>query len=76
MREKLREAYVILDPAEREGDHPRSGAQKLAAKQELALIEDEALLAENAGLTEWPVALMGTSTRASSTCRPRCSPPR
>ena len=36
------------------------GAQKLAAKQELVLVEDMALLAENAGLTEWPVALMGS----------------
>ena len=32
---------------------------KLAAKQGLALVEDEALLAENAGLSEWPVVLMG-----------------
>ena len=36
------------------------GAQKLAAKQQLVLIEDMALLAENAGLTEWPVVLMGS----------------
>ncbi|MGV1014021.1 MAG: glycine--tRNA ligase subunit beta, partial [Methyloceanibacter sp.] len=28
-------------------------------KQKLALVEDEALLAENAGLTEWPHPLMG-----------------
>ena len=33
--------------------------RKLAAQQGLALVEAEALLAENAGLTEWPVPLMG-----------------
>ena len=35
-------------------------AHKLAEKEGLTLVEDEGLLAENAGLTEWPVALMGT----------------
>ncbi len=34
-------------------------AQKLAAKEGLELVEDEALLAEAAGLVEWPVVLMG-----------------
>ena len=56
---RLRDAYVILDPREREAIILK-GAQKLAAKQELVLVEDMALLAENAGLTEWPVALMGS----------------
>ena len=59
---RLRDAYVILDPREREAIILK-GAQKLAAKQELVLIEDMALLAENAGLTEWPVALMGSFDR-------------
>ncbi|MGZ8401341.1 MAG: glycine--tRNA ligase subunit beta, partial [Methyloceanibacter sp.] len=56
---RLRDAHVILDPRERESIILK-GAQKLASKQELALIEDMALLAENAGLTEWPVVLMGS----------------
>ncbi|ODR93740.1 glycine--tRNA ligase subunit beta [Methyloceanibacter superfactus] len=56
--EKLREAFVILDGEERAALISKQ-AHKLAAKQDLALIEDEALLAENAGLTEWPVVLMG-----------------
>jgi glycyl-tRNA synthetase beta chain len=57
--QKLRKAYVILDAKERE-IVILQGAQKLAAKQQLLLIEDMALLAENAGLTEWPVVLMGS----------------
>jgi glycyl-tRNA synthetase beta chain len=56
--EKLRQAFVILDAKEREIIILK-GAEKLAGKQKLALIEDMGLLAENAGLTEWPVVLMG-----------------
>jgi glycyl-tRNA synthetase beta chain len=56
--EKLRKAYVILDASER-AKLILDGARKLAAKEKLALVEDEALLAENAGLTEWPVPLLG-----------------
>jgi glycyl-tRNA synthetase beta chain len=58
-REKLREAKVILDGEERAG-LILEGARKAAAKEGLTLVEDEALLAENAGLTEWPVVLMGS----------------
>ncbi|HEX6831798.1 MAG TPA: glycine--tRNA ligase subunit beta [Methyloceanibacter sp.] len=57
--QKLRKAFVVLDPREREAIILK-GAQRLAAKQQLVLIEDMALLAENAGLTEWPVVLMGS----------------
>jgi glycyl-tRNA synthetase beta chain len=57
--QRLRQAFVILDPREREAIILK-GAQKLAAKQQLLLVEDMALLAENAGLTEWPVVLMGS----------------
>jgi glycyl-tRNA synthetase beta chain len=57
--QRLRQAFVILDPREREAIILK-GAQKLAAKQQLLLVEDIALLAENAGLTEWPVVLMGS----------------
>jgi len=57
--QRLRKAFVILDGREREAIILK-GAQKLAAKQQLVLIDDMALLAENAGLTEWPVVLMGS----------------
>ena len=55
---KLRKAFVIIDAKEREAIILK-GAQKLAAKHDLTLIEDTGLLAENAGLTEWPVVLTG-----------------
>ena len=56
---KLRACHVILDPAERR----RIIAEKanvLAKLQGLELVPDEGLLAENAGLTEWPVPLLGS----------------
>ncbi len=56
---KLREAYVILDGEER-SSRILKDARALAAKEDLTLVEDEALLAENAGLTEWPVVSMGS----------------
>ncbi len=55
----LKKRRVILDAAERAasiGDEARA----LAKAAKLELVEDEALLAENAGLTEWPVVLMGS----------------
>ena len=55
---KLRDAFVILDSNERAAIIAK-GARKLVEKQGLTLVEDETLLAENAGLTEWPVPLMG-----------------
>ena len=55
---KLRAAKVVLDGEER-ARLILDGARALAKKEKLTLVEDEALLAENAGLTEWPVALMG-----------------
>ncbi|MGH6833147.1 MAG: glycine--tRNA ligase subunit beta, partial [Methyloceanibacter sp.] len=60
---KLREANVILDGDER-AKIILEGARALAKKEKLALVEDEALLAENAGLTEWPVVLMGSFDEA------------
>jgi glycyl-tRNA synthetase beta chain len=56
---KLKDAFVILDGEERAALIFKT-ARKLAEKEGLALVEDEALLAENAGLTEWPVVLMGS----------------
>src|SRR5687768_7927517 len=57
-QEKLRACHVIVDHAERQ-DLIRAGAAQAAAEAGLALIEDEGLVIENAGLTEWPVPLLG-----------------
>ncbi len=56
--EKLRACHVIVDPAER-ATLIRDRAMQLAAAAGLHLVEDEGLVAENAGLTEWPVPLLG-----------------
>ncbi|MEM9502280.1 MAG: glycine--tRNA ligase subunit beta [Pseudomonadota bacterium] len=56
--EKLREASVIVDHEERAGII-REGARKAARAAGLSVIEDEGLVVENAGLTEWPVPLLG-----------------
>jgi glycyl-tRNA synthetase beta chain len=55
---KLRAAHVIVNHAEREAII-RAGAAKAAADAGLVLVEDEGLVIENAGLTEWPVPLLG-----------------
>jgi glycyl-tRNA synthetase beta chain len=56
--EKLRACHVILDSAERRR-MIADGAASAAAAAGLMLVEDGGLLAENAGLTEWPVPLVG-----------------
>ena len=55
---QLRAAHVILDAAERRRI-VENGARAAAAAAGLVLIEDPGLVAENAGLTEWPVPLLG-----------------
>jgi glycyl-tRNA synthetase beta chain len=55
---KLRKAHVMLDADERR-KAIADQAEKLAKKEKLAVKADDALLAEVAGLVEWPVALMG-----------------
>jgi glycyl-tRNA synthetase beta chain len=55
---KLREAKVLL-PAPERAEMIREQAETLAKKHRLELVQDDALLAENAGLTEWPTVLMG-----------------
>ncbi|MCH8467960.1 MAG: glycine--tRNA ligase subunit beta [Roseinatronobacter sp.] len=55
---KLKRAHVILDPQERAA-HIWNDASQMAFAAGLELIEDKALLAEVAGLVEWPVVLMG-----------------
>jgi glycyl-tRNA synthetase beta chain len=56
--EKLRACRVIVNADERAAII-RDGARALAAEAGLTLVEDEGLVAENAGLTEWPVPLLG-----------------
>ncbi|WP_137899144.1 glycine--tRNA ligase subunit beta [Sphingomonas sp. 2SG] len=56
--EKLRACHVIVDQDERRA-LIRTRATELAAGAGLALVEDEGLVSENAGLTEWPVPLLG-----------------
>jgi glycyl-tRNA synthetase beta chain len=56
--DQLRAAYVIVDQNERRSII-EARAQGLAAEVGLELIPDAGLVAENAGLTEWPVPLLG-----------------
>lgn len=55
---KLRKAYVILDSDERAAKILDS-ARARVGEHGFTLVEDGGLLAENAGLTEWPVPLLG-----------------
>jgi glycyl-tRNA synthetase beta chain len=54
----LEKAKVVLD-GERRARQIETDAKDLALAQGLELVEDEGLLAEVAGLVEWPVVLMG-----------------
>ncbi len=56
--ETLRAAHVIVHFSER-CRLIREGAERAAAAAGLALVADEGLVIENAGLTEWPVPLLG-----------------
>jgi glycyl-tRNA synthetase beta chain len=55
---KLKRAKVVLDTAEREAAIWQ-GAQNLAFAAGMEVVADPGLLAEVAGLVEWPVPLMG-----------------
>jgi glycyl-tRNA synthetase beta chain len=55
---KLKRAHVVLDSAEREAAIWQ-GAQNLAFAAGMEVVPDAGLLAEVAGLVEWPVPLMG-----------------
>jgi glycyl-tRNA synthetase beta chain len=57
-QEKLRACHVIVDHQERQ-DMIREGARAAAKAEGLTLVQDEGLVIENAGLTEWPVPLLG-----------------
>jgi glycyl-tRNA synthetase beta chain len=56
--EKLRAAHVLVHFSERCA-LIRDGAKASAAAAGLTLVEDEGLVVENAGLTEWPVPMLG-----------------
>src|SRR5215212_1242960 len=56
---KLEKAKVVLDPVRRM-EMILTDAKNLAFAQGFDLVEDEGLLAEVAGLVEWPVVLMGS----------------
>jgi glycyl-tRNA synthetase beta chain len=55
---KLKRAHVVLDTSEREAAIWQS-AQNLAFAAGMEVVADPGLLAEVAGLVEWPVPLMG-----------------
>ena len=55
---KLKRAFVVLDPAERR-DAIWHDATNMAFANGFEVVEDAGLLAEVAGLVEWPVVLMG-----------------
>jgi glycyl-tRNA synthetase beta chain len=60
---KLEAAKVVLDPARR-AEMILADAKNLAFAQGYELVEDAGLLAEVAGLVEWPVVLMGSFEQA------------
>ncbi len=55
---KLHAVHVIVDHEQRQ-NIVREDAAKAANDAGLSLVEDEGLVIENAGLTEWPVPLLG-----------------
>jgi len=56
--DKLKTAHVILSADER-ADHIWADATNQAFAQGLEVVEDKGLLAEVAGLVEWPIVLIG-----------------
>jgi glycyl-tRNA synthetase beta chain len=56
--EKLRACHVIVSHAERQAIIAEKSAEAATAHG-YTVIEDKGLIAENAGLTEWPVPLLG-----------------
>ncbi len=73
---KLKRAKVVLSSEER-ADAIWQDATNQAFAAGLEVVEDKGLLAEVAGLVEWPVVLMGEiGADLSRSCRPRCCKPR
>lgn len=60
---KLKREYVILDAGAR-ADHIWQDATNQAFASGLEVVDDRGLLAEVAGLVEWPVVLMGSIDEA------------
>ncbi len=58
-QQKLLEHHVILN-GETRAERIWAQATALASAAGLSVVEDKGLLEENAGLTEWPVPLLGT----------------
>ena len=56
---KLKRAFVVLDPKEREAAIWQDATNQAFASG-LEVVDDKGLLAEVAGLVEWPVVLMGS----------------
>jgi len=56
--DKLRACHVLVNHEERQ-EIVREKARSAASAAGLSLVEDEGLVIENAGLTEWPVPLLG-----------------
>ncbi|WP_070152649.1 glycine--tRNA ligase subunit beta [Sphingobium phenoxybenzoativorans] len=56
--EKLRACHVVVSHQERQ-EIIAAKAAEAAASKGYVLVEDKGLVAENAGLTEWPVPLIG-----------------
>ena len=67
----LKQHKVILDGATR-ASIIAEAAHALAHDNKLTLVEDNALLAENAGLTEWPIVLMGEFDKSFLEVPPEC----
>ncbi len=60
---KLMDAKVLLPASEREAAIAEQ-AREIAENAKLEWIEDQALIAENAGLTEWPTVYLGSFDKA------------
>ncbi len=68
---KLMHAKVLLPASERQAAIAEQ-AREIASKAKLEWIEDDALVAENAGLTEWPTVYMGAFDEAFLDVPPEC----
>ena len=62
-KKTLETGYVLIDPKDRRSKI-LDEIEILAAKEELTLLQDQALLDEVVGLVEWPIALMGHMDKA------------
>lgn len=61
--QKLKDAFVMVDAGER-AETIRTEARNLAFAQGFEFVDDDELIAETAGLAEWPVVLMGSFDEA------------